>query len=299
MIVITRYSVMYSTVYATIVARSKPLQCDTSSSTAYLVQMLYACGSYRHNASVTYINFNMHYALLLSSTLYRCHSAHCCTRLMSLLRACCSQTSVQVHDSGSTAAAVALVAALQPVLSPAAMTTLIAQSILPKLQRGIAQWSPREQGLPLHNWLLPWCHVSLLKSVLPQLYPELRRKLSAALKHWRPQDDAAATVNRASGSVGVAVSVVSAAAGSGSEKCTAYEAMVAWSSVFDARSYEALLSTRLVLAVCLSNCEQVMFSLLCTCTMGLRVVCMMQRCCTACAVRCIEFDHTRVVLNSM
>jgi GC-rich sequence DNA-binding factor-like protein len=147
---------------------------------------------------------------------------------------------VQVHDSSSTAAAVALVAALQPVLSRTAMTALIAQSVLPKLQRGIAQWSPREQGLPLHTWLLPWCHVSLLKKDLPQLYPDVRRKLTAALKHWRPVDDAVTATTSAAGNASGGVG----SSGSSADQCTAYEAMAAWSSVFDARSYEALLSTR-------------------------------------------------------
>jgi GC-rich sequence DNA-binding factor-like protein len=128
------------------------------------------------------------------------------------------------------------------------MTALIAQSVLPKLQRGIAQWSPREQGLPLHTWLLPWCHVSLLKSDLPQLYPDVRRKLTAALKHWRPVDDAVTAIASAS-TGGVGSSVGSSSTAGSSSKCTAYEAMAAWSSVFDARSYEALLSTRLVFVV--------------------------------------------------
>jgi GC-rich sequence DNA-binding factor-like protein len=162
---------------------------------------------------------------------------------------------VQVHDSSSTAAAVALVAALQPVLSPTAMTTLIAQSVLPKLQRGIAQWSPREQGLPLHTWLLPWCHVSLLKSDLPQLYPDVRRKLTAALKHWRPVDDAVTATAAATAVSGSSGGGSGGSSGVGSsDKCTAYEAMAAWSSVFDARSYEALLSTRLVFVVAVQYC---------------------------------------------
>ncbi|KAG5176309.1 GC-rich sequence DNA-binding factor-like protein-domain-containing protein [Tribonema minus] len=125
----------------------------------------------------------------------------------------------KVHDNAQTAAA--LVSALAPVLPSGALSLLAEQSILPKLRLGLAQWSYRDQGLGLHAWVLPWA--KLLGHRLAELFPEIRRKLAAGLKRWRPDDDV--------------------------ENEAALSALQPWAGVMDARSLEALLGTSIAPAL--------------------------------------------------
>eukprot|EP00904_Undaria_pinnatifida_P011496 jgi/Undpi1/7477/HiC_scaffold_22.g09950.m1 len=87
--------------------------------------------------------------------------------------------------------------------------SLLMQAILPKLTRGVTEWEPRTDTVLIHTWIHPW--LPLLGSHVAGVFPEIRRKLAAALVHWDPSD------------------------------ATAYVMLKPWKNVFDYRSMEALL----------------------------------------------------------
>ncbi|CAM9593985.1 unnamed protein product, partial [Laminaria digitata] len=87
--------------------------------------------------------------------------------------------------------------------------SLLMQAILPKLTRGVTEWDPRTDTVLIHTWIHPW--LPLLGSRVAGVFPEIRRKLAAALVHWDPSD------------------------------ATAYVMLSPWKNVFDYRSMEALL----------------------------------------------------------
>lgn len=113
--------------------------------------------------------------------------------------------------------AVSLVQSLAPVLPADDLYNLKAYVIIPKLSRALAQWNPKEDGMHIYKWIIPWA--STLGSALGDLFSDIRRKLASALKV------------RAFGGEG----------GWGDMDNLAISALQPWAGVFDARGFEALL----------------------------------------------------------
>eukprot|EP01042_Synura_sphagnicola_P000827 gene827-919_t len=88
--------------------------------------------------------------------------------------------------------AVKLMERLKPMTSPSAFELLSSSILLPKLTQEVQEWSPTTDSIPINSWLHPW--LGLLGSSLSAVYPEIRRKLSAALKHWHPSDPSARVI---------------------------------------------------------------------------------------------------------
>ena len=60
------------------------------------------------------------------------------------------------------------------------------QLVIPKLQKGIADWSPRKSNVPLHNLIFPWLpHVGLR---IEEVLGDARRKLKSQMRGWTPND---------------------------------------------------------------------------------------------------------------
>jgi len=60
------------------------------------------------------------------------------------------------------------------------------QLVLPKLQKAIADWSPRKSNAPLHSLIFPWLpHVGLR---VEEVLGDARRKLKSQMRGWTPSD---------------------------------------------------------------------------------------------------------------
>jgi len=58
------------------------------------------------------------------------------------------------------------------------------QLVLPKLQKAIADWSPRRSNVPLHSLIFPWLpHVGLR---IEEVLGDARRKLKSQMRGWTP-----------------------------------------------------------------------------------------------------------------
>ncbi|KAG0210119.1 hypothetical protein BGX28_009660 [Mortierella sp. GBA30] len=64
---------------------------------------------------------------------------------------------------------------------------IITQLILPKLQKEVDQWSPRN-SLMLHTWIHPWLPVLGQARLDQELFGDIRRKLAAGLAAWNVLD---------------------------------------------------------------------------------------------------------------
>ena len=117
-----------------------------------------------------------------------------------------------VHDP---AAGIALVEAWRDVLPAFLYDNILEQLVLPKLQRAVQQWTPRDR-VPLHVLLLPWLPVGGAR--MDALLAEARQQWRSALTAWRVPD-------------GVPPELVH------------------WKSVFPAKDWEALLLEKVVPAL--------------------------------------------------
>ncbi|KAI1320719.1 hypothetical protein EDD11_010253 [Mortierella claussenii] len=80
-----------------------------------------------------------------------------------------------------------------PLLPEFIRDNIITQLILPKLQKEVEVWSPRD-SLMLHTWIHPWLPV-LGQSLMDQeLFGTIRRKLASGLKNWNVLDPSALRV---------------------------------------------------------------------------------------------------------
>lgn len=79
--------------------------------------------------------------------------------------------------------------AWKPLLPSSVFTSLLEQCVLPRLQREVEAWNPRQDPVPIHTWLHPW--LPLLGARLEPLYAPLRHKLFKALEAWHPSDPSA------------------------------------------------------------------------------------------------------------
>lgn len=60
------------------------------------------------------------------------------------------------------------------------------QLVIPKLQKAIADWSPRKSNVPLHSLIFPWLpHVGLR---IEEVLGDARRKLKSQMRGWTPVD---------------------------------------------------------------------------------------------------------------
>jgi len=69
------------------------------------------------------------------------------------------------------------------------LENILDQLIFPKLHYEVDNWNPRQDTVPIHQWLHPWLH--LLGDRLKSLYPSIRHKLSTVLQDWKAIDTSA------------------------------------------------------------------------------------------------------------
>ena len=81
----------------------------------------------------------------------------------------------------SNASCALLVKSIQSIFDIGSVNELLEQSVLPKLQKAIADWTPTVSST-LHVSIQEW--IPVLGSKLSSLFPEIRRKISHALSNW-------------------------------------------------------------------------------------------------------------------
>ncbi|CAI5995597.1 unnamed protein product [Closterium sp. NIES-64] len=101
-----------------------------------------------------------------------------------------------------------------PVLPSVLLRTILAHLVFPKLAATVEAWDPRLETVPVHQWLHPW--LPYLGSQLETLYPTIRFRLGSALTAWHPSDSSALAM------------------------------LAPWKSVFDAASWDTLVSRSIV-----------------------------------------------------
>ena len=90
--------------------------------------------------------------------------------------------------------AVRLLEAFEKVLPREVVVGLAASTVLPRINATVKEWEPRVERVAIHVWLHPW--LPLLQTALEEVYPEIRRKLAAALTAWNPSDPSALVMLR-------------------------------------------------------------------------------------------------------
>ena len=60
------------------------------------------------------------------------------------------------------------------------------QLVLPKLQKAVADWSPRKSNTPLHSLVFPWLPYVGLR--IEEVLGDARRKLKSLMRGWKPTD---------------------------------------------------------------------------------------------------------------
>ena len=84
---------------------------------------------------------------------------------------------------------VELLKGLKHILRPEDYDGLLSVIILPKITRAVEKWNPREDVMPIHQWIHPWLPV--LGSQISVVFPDIRRKLGQVLVDWHPSDASA------------------------------------------------------------------------------------------------------------
>ncbi|KAF9290846.1 hypothetical protein BGZ68_005918 [Mortierella alpina] len=74
-----------------------------------------------------------------------------------------------------------------PLLPLFIQDNIITQLVLPKLQKEVDRWSPRD-SLMLHTWIHPWLPVLGEARLDQELFGDIRRKLAAGLAAWNVLD---------------------------------------------------------------------------------------------------------------
>ncbi|ORZ14848.1 GC-rich sequence DNA-binding factor-like protein-domain-containing protein [Lobosporangium transversale] len=77
-----------------------------------------------------------------------------------------------------------------PILPEFIYDNIITQLILPKLQKEVDIWNPRD-SLMLHTWIHPWLPVLGQPLMDQELFDTVRRKLASGLKAWNVLDPSA------------------------------------------------------------------------------------------------------------
>jgi len=63
---------------------------------------------------------------------------------------------------------------------------------MPKIQKEVDNWNPREDKEMIHHWLHPW--LPIFGDRMEPLYVIIRQKLRVALRTWHPRDPSAFTI---------------------------------------------------------------------------------------------------------
>jgi len=121
--------------------------------------------------------------------------------------------------------AIELINAWSEILPSPIQKNILEQMILPKLRQEVEHWNPREDRVPIHEWVHPWLPV-LVGRMEPLLAP-IRQKLAVVLQEWHPSDPSAHAI------------------------------LVPWKNVFDEKSMETLLLRCILpkLTVALRQCS--------------------------------------------
>ncbi|KAG0355706.1 hypothetical protein BG005_005354 [Podila minutissima] len=80
-----------------------------------------------------------------------------------------------------------------PVLPLFIQDNIITQLVMPKLQKEVEQWSPRD-SLMLHTWVHPWLPIVGEARLEQELFGDIRRKLASGLSAWTVLDPSALRV---------------------------------------------------------------------------------------------------------
>ncbi|KAF9216767.1 hypothetical protein BGZ59_008152 [Podila verticillata] len=86
-----------------------------------------------------------------------------------------------------------LLEAWTPILPLFIQDNIITQLVMPKLQKEVEQWSPRD-SLMLHTWVHPWLPVIGEARLEQELFGDIRRKLASGLTAWTVLDPSALRV---------------------------------------------------------------------------------------------------------
>lgn len=110
--------------------------------------------------------------------------------------------------------AVSLLETWKKLLPDVVLDNIKNQLLIPKLQRAVDEWNPRQEQISIHSWLHPW--LPLLGDHLSMFYPTIRQKLSSLLTSWHPSDP------------------------------SAHLFLSPWKAVFDPQSFETLLNRSII-----------------------------------------------------
>lgn len=73
------------------------------------------------------------------------------------------------------------------------LDNVLEKQILPRIVKGVQQWDPTTDTLPVHFWIIPW-HNLLGSKMVESVYPVIMDKLSKALVSWSPSDRSARAI---------------------------------------------------------------------------------------------------------
>lgn len=79
-----------------------------------------------------------------------------------------------------------LVATWIPILPYWIRDVIFDKVIVPKIKVQVEHWDPINDDIPIDKWVIPWHEV--LGDRLLDVYPEIRQKLTKALRQWQPTD---------------------------------------------------------------------------------------------------------------
>lgn len=74
-----------------------------------------------------------------------------------------------------------------PLLPSHILDNILEKLILTRIFKGVEQWDPTADRIPVHGWIAPW-HDLLGDKMKENVYPAIMNKLSIALVSWTPSD---------------------------------------------------------------------------------------------------------------
>lgn len=77
-----------------------------------------------------------------------------------------------------------------PLLPSHILDNILEKLILTRIVKGVEQWDPTTDRIPVHDWIAPW-HSLLGDKMKENVYPAIMNKLSVALVSWLPCDRSA------------------------------------------------------------------------------------------------------------